>query len=84
MVFLRGKDVELYIQRLEMMIEEMANDLSKVTGFATEELIDDYMHMTAPPTVLELVLLEQGAPLLKHISLVEVWMKSKELEEMMK
>ena len=81
MIFLRSKDVAEYIDRLEKMISAMAKDLSRMTDFPVEELLYDYERITAPPTILELVLADKGVPPLEHISLVDVWMKRKELEE---
>ena len=84
MIFLRSKDVTEYINRLEEMISAMAKDLSRITDFPVEELLYDYEQITAPPTILELVLADKGVPILEHISLVDVWMRRRELEEELK
>ena len=81
MIFLRSKDVAEYIERLEKIISAMANDLHRITEFPIEELMDDYARITAPPTILELILKDKGVPPLEHISLVDVWLRRKELEE---
>ena len=84
MMFFRSKDVELYIQRLETIISAMAKDLSTITDFTEEELIDDYVQMTAPPTIFELVLADKGVPPLEYTSLVDVWTRRRKLEEELK
>lgn len=77
MIFLRSKDVAEYIDRLEKIISAMAKDLSRITEFPIEELLYDYERITAPPTILELVLVDKGVPPLEHISLVDVWIRRK-------